>query len=221
MASTSAVSPLQHLHIPVAAAHGGLIDQQHPAAAVAPVLGDKRRPRPHQVHHRRPAETVATGDGSDRHHPRVGDDRPRQAAGEAALELGVLLQVALAAVVADETPPPPHQDHRPARHGQVPHPAPTEVMHPPAGEAAEETARQRTGRGHRDHQLVDRVDCHRQEVDQPQVQPDLHRVGTQRGLEPRLSSDCSLRRQDSHRPATRGYRRTSPHRVSAPGRDPV
>ncbi len=174
----SRLAVLQHRHVAVAASHRGLVDQQDAAAPRASVGGHQRRPRRHQCHHRRPRQSVTAGHGAHGHDLGVGDHRPGQAPGEAPLELLVLLQVALAATVAGEASSLPHQRHRPARHGQVVDASGPDVVHPLAAEPAVRAARPRPGGADGHDQLVERVDDDAQHADQPQVQANLHSVGS-------------------------------------------
>ena len=191
-----------HGHIAVPLAHRGLIDQQHPAAAAAAVLGHQIRPRAHQRHHQMPAEPVAARHRADGHDPGVGHQPAGQPPRHGALELRMVLQEALAAVAAREPPPHPHQRRAPSRHLQVADLAPTGVVRPPATEPARRAPPPPEGGLDLHYQLARRVNRHREHADLTQVQPHPHNIGSHRGPPGSLISQSPI--PAGPRPPTQG-----------------
>ena len=128
---------------------------------------------------------MTSGQGPDGHDLGVGHQLASQASGQVAVDLGVVLGVALAAVATDEAALVPDQGGSPAV-GDVTDGHPPRLMYPIGEVATVSATAQRADVNDRHLQPVWLVDEHLNHPHPPQVQPDGHSVSSHGAPPPRL-----------------------------------
>ena len=137
----------------------------------------------HPAHDPMPPHPVMAGHRPNRHHRCVGHQTASEPAGQPGLELGMILEVPLAAVSTFEPASTPHQDHPAAAHLQVTNPLRSSVPHPIAAEPTMAAPRPFPGRSDFNLKTLNRVDQHSGHANTRQVQPNGHNI-RHRGLTP-------------------------------------
>ena len=130
----AAITGGDHGHITVPAPDRRFVDQQHPARPGPATLRHPSRLRADKAHDPMPPHPMVTGHSPNRNHPRICHQAASEPAGQAALELVVVLKVAFPAVPTLVPATPPNQGGAAAAHPQITNPLRSPVPHPLAAE---------------------------------------------------------------------------------------
>ena len=157
------------------------VHQQDTTRPGPATLRHPSRLRADQAHDPMPPHPVMAGHRPNRHHPRICHQATSEPAGEASLELVVVLEVTLPTVPTAEPATTPNQGGATAAHPQVTNPLRPPVPHPKAAEPTMAAPRPLPSRFHFDLEAVNRIHPHPPHANTRQVQTNRHNI-RHRGL---------------------------------------
>ena len=165
----AAITGGDHGHIPMPAPNRRFVDQQQTARPGPATLRHPLRVGSHQPHYPMPSHPMMTAHRPNRHHPHVSNQPIGEPARQTALELVMVLKVALPAVPTFEPAATPHQRCAAAVQLKITNPLRSLVLYLLAVEPAMAAPRPLPGRFHLHLKTLNRIDQHSRHANTPRA----------------------------------------------------